>query len=246
MAKTKVNEKMATEFLSLRQKGRSFRSIGKEFGKDWRTVKAHIPKAQVEYEKAHWEAVSRQVDATYLDEHYRLLVRVAAALLDTVQKKPLDVHHKLDANLLIDNSVSSALQRATDLLQRKGIDTGSTEGDTMDHAVRERLARHLLDALMEHEPQVKRGLDKWKGCWSTFQQKRLVLVEQAKGLFKHKKVDDAVAEALKLTVVDEALSARLSGQEPRSSLVINVSGEEAVLCRRNQRSEQDAYRGPKE
>jgi len=55
------------QWIQLRRKEESYRSIGRRFDVDPRTVKSWVQKAGEEKEKEHWEAVSRQVDAKYLD-----------------------------------------------------------------------------------------------------------------------------------------------------------------------------------
>ena len=81
MARKKIDSQLVAQWIHLNRKGESYRSIGRQFDVDSRTVKSWIMRAGEEKEKEHWEAVSRQVDAKYLDEHYRMLLQIAVRRL---------------------------------------------------------------------------------------------------------------------------------------------------------------------
>jgi len=251
MGKEKVNEELLTQWIHLRRKGRSYRSIAKRFGVDPRTIKSWVQRAGEEKEKQHWEAVSRQVDAKYLDEHYRMIVQVAVAVLDAVHTEPVSVHRELDTRSLLSNCVQSALQKSTELVTRRGLDMADAPDELSLHIrtenhVAERLSRKLLDALMEHEPQVKTAIEAWEIDWSRFQQARLRLAEAAKNLFKLGEVSDKAAEGLKLAVVQEALENKLFGEKPCSSRVEDGDKGQANLLRYSQRTIKEIYNGPKQ
>lgn len=229
---------MVTQWIDLRRKGQAYRAIARKFHVDPRTVKSWVQRAGEEKEKEHWEAVARQVDAKYLDEHYQLLVRIGASLLNAVNTEPVDVHRQLDAKALIDIYIQSALRGAADLLQGRGIDVESPQFTA--------LSQNLFDGLMDHEPQLKAALGRWRTAWSDFQQACLKLAQQAGNLLKLKKVDPQVAKSLMLQAVQETLGARFSDEPPRSSLVEDVGEEEAALVRYNQHSSREVYRGPKQ
>lgn len=234
MSKKKIPDELVAEFIRLRQTGQSYRTIGETYKVDPRTVKSWVERASQEKEKEHWEIVSRQVDTKYLDEHYQLLIRIAAKLLDVVRTKSMDFTHKQDADVLIDNSIQIGLQRADNLLKERGIDTTN------------RLSRHLFESLMEHEPQLKIALDNWKSRWNGFEKVRSELAQQATSLFEQKKLSHKVAETLGIAVAREGIRIRLEGEEPYSSRVEDIRNERARLIRHNQQISGEVYKGPKQ
>ena len=248
MERKKIDDQLVAQWIHLRRKGDSYRSIGRRFDVDPRTVKSWVQKAGEEKEKEHWEAVSRQVDAKYLDEHYRMLLQIAAAVSGAVHTDPMSVQDELDARVLLNNSVQSAVQKSSELLAGRGLDMGfrvsefPSDAGIKDHTA-ERLGRKLLDALMEHEPQLKTAIEAWESDWSRFQHTRLQLIEAAKNLFKHANIGDRVTEALKTEVVREALGNKLFNEEPWSSRADVIDDKNAHLTRYNRRTEKKVYTG---
>ena len=244
----KIDDQLVAQWIHLRRKGEPYRSIGREFGVDPRTVKSWVQKAAEEKEKEHWERVASQVDSKYLDEHYRMLLQIAGAVLDAVHIDPVFVRHELDARVHLNNSVQSAVRKCAELLAGRGLDMSSaasefpSDAGIKDHTA-ERLGRKLLDALMEHEPRLKTAIEAWEGDWSRFQHTRLQLIEAAKNLFKHGNIGDRVTEALKTEVVREALKTKLFNEEPWSSRVDVIDDKNAHLTRYNRRTEKKVYTG---
>jgi len=234
MSKRKIPDEVVAEFIRLRQAGQSYRTIGETCKVDPRTVKSWVERAGQGKEKEHWETVSRQVDAKYLDEHYQLLISIAARLQNVMHTKSMDFTHGQDADELIDNSIQIGLQRAGNLLKERGIDTTN------------RLSRRLLEALMEHEPQLKVALDNWKSRWNGFEKVRSELAQQAGSLLKQKKLSHKVAETLGIAVAREGIIIRLLGEEPYSSRVEDISSERTRLIRHNQQVSGEVYNGPKQ
>lgn len=234
MGNRNISEELVAEFIRLRQAGKSYRTIGETCKVDPRTVKSRVEKAGQEKQREHWEIVSRQVDAKYLEEHYRLLMRIAAKLPDAVRTKPMDFNHTMDAESLVDKSTQFGLQQAGDLLEGRGIDAET------------RMSQRLLEALMEHEPQLKIALDEWKDCWDRFQKVRSELTKQAVNLFKHKRISPEVAETLGIAVTREAIIVKLLKEEARSSKIENIGGEQYRLVRRNRQISGDVYKGSKQ
>jgi len=251
MERKKFDDQLVAQWIQLHRKGEPYRSIGRTFDVDPRTVKSWIQRAGKEKEMEHWEAVSRQVDAKYLDEHCRMLLQIAAAISDSVHTDPLSVHHELDADVLLNGQIQSAVRKSEELLAQRGlnISSGASEFNTSsgikDHAT-ERLARRLLAALLEHEPQLKSVIEAWESDWTKFQKARLNLIEVAGNLFKHANVGDSVAEALKIAVVREALENRLINAEPWSSRVDVLDDKNAHLVRYSRRTETRVYTGSKQ
>jgi len=236
MGRKKIDQQLVAQWIHLHRKGESYRSIGREFDVDSRTVKSWIQRAGEEKEKEHWEAVARQVDSKYLDEHYRMLLQIAAGVLDAVHTDPVFVHHELDARGLLDNRIQYAVQKSAELLATRGLDMSSAVSEfplhtgIKDHKA-ERLGRRLLDALMGHEPRLKRAIEAWESDWGKFQQERLKLVEAASRLFRQAHIVDKSAESLKMQVVREALGNKLLNEEPCSSRVDDIDDKKAHLIR---------------
>ncbi|MFH1087771.1 MAG: hypothetical protein V1737_04210 [Chloroflexota bacterium] len=241
MGRKLIPEEDITEWVRLRRKGQSFRSIAKTHKVDARTVQAWVRRAGEEKEKEHWEAVSRQVDAGRLDEHYRLLLQVAAALLQVVRVDPLSVSPERSAQSLLEEEMLSGFREAAGILKGRGLDLNAPEklnpprisaSDNPAH----RLGRKLLQALFDHEPPLKTAFDIWASHWTSFQQARLQLVEIAGNLFRQKKVPDATADALKVRLVREALDKELFGKEVLRSRVEQGNDGLAALIRYNEKT----------
>jgi hypothetical protein len=233
MSKKKIPDELVAEFIRLRQAGQPYRTIGKTCKVDPRTVKSWVERAGREKEKEYWETVSRQVDTKYLDEHYQLLIRIAAKLLDVVRTESMDVTDKREADDLIDNTTSLGLRQAEDLLKERGVEPTN------------RLSRRLLEALMEHEPQLKIALDNWKSRWNGLEKVRSELAQQAVSLLEQKGLSHKAAETLGIAVAGEGIRIRLLGEEPYSSRVENIRNERTRLIRHNQQVSREVYKGPK-
>ena len=252
MERKKIDDQLVAQWIHLRRKGDSYRSIGRRFDVDPRTVKSWVQKAGEEKEKEHWEAVSRQVDAKYLDEHYRMLLQIAAAVSGAVHTDPMSVQDELDARVLLNNSVQCAAEKPLELLAGRGLDMSPavsefpSDAGIKDHTA-ERLGRRLLDALMEHEPQLKMAIEAWENDWSRFQHTRLKFIEAAKNLFKLANIGDKLAERLKMEVVREALKNKLFNEEPWSSRVDVIDDKNAHLTRYSRSSTRTGvYTGSKQ
>jgi hypothetical protein len=253
MQRIKITDELTQQWIRLWRRGESYRSIGRRFHVDPRTVKSRIQRSGEEREKEHWEAVSRQVDAKYLEEHYRMLLQVAAAVLDAVHTDPVFVHHELEAHLLLNGRVQSAMKKSPQLLEGRGLDIEPgmiTEFPSyhseIDNHPFERLGSKLLDALMEHEPALKKAVEAWESQWSKFQRARLQLIEATKNLFRQANVGNEVAKGLNMEVVREALQNKLFGEEPRSSRVDVIDDKNAHLTRYNRSTEKKVYTGSKQ
>ena len=249
----KITDELIQQWIRLRRRGESYRSIGRRFQVDPRTVKSWVQKAGEEKEKEHWEAVSRQVDAKYLDEHYRMLLQVAAAVLDAVHTDPVFVHHELKSHVILNGRVQGAMQKSPQLLEGRGLDiqpTMITEfpsyHNEIDNHPFERLGSKLLDALMEHEPQLKMAIEAWESDWSRFQHTRLKFIEAAKNLLKLANIGDKLAERLKMEVVREALGNKLFNEEPWSSRVDVIDDKNAHLVRYSRSTRTEVYTGSKQ
>jgi hypothetical protein len=234
MSKRNISDELVAEFLRLRQEGKSYRTIGKLLKVDPRTVKGRVEKAGEGKEREHWEAVSRQVDAKYLDEHYRLLIGIIASVRDTLRVNPVDFDFKRDAESLIGEAIQLGLQQSSNLLKERGL------------SISESLSRHLLESLMEHEPRLKVTLDEWKGHWNRFQKECGELADQACGLFIQEKLRPEAAEPLGIAVAGEGMRIKLLGEDTRSSKVEHINDKRSRLIRSNRQISEEVHKGPKQ
>ena len=209
---TKVTEELVAQFIQLHRGGDSFRAIGAKFGVDPRTVKSWIEKRENQRGQDHWEAVSRQVDVRYLEEHLGMLVRVSIDVQRAVQSSPLKAYG--EPMVLVAALVEVGLDQTGSLLEGRGLELytpasiSPTGGGHMLPG--ERLARKLLEGLMEHEPTLKELLDGWSSCWLGVQEERRDLQEKAKNLFLQKQIAEEIADALGPVAVEQAIASALS------------------------------------
>lgn len=157
------------------------------------------------------------------------------ALLSAAHADPV-VTHEPDAERLLRNTMGSVSTQAIEILKGRGINLdpewGGALGSTRlrGEAVA-RLSWKLLDALMQHEPQLEKAINHWKGCWSGFQQVHLELARMAENLFKQREIPDDMAENLKWAIVREALESELRGGSSGASRVVEHDGGKAELIR---------------
>ena len=234
MARKKIDDKMVAEWILLRGKGRSYRSIGLQYDVDPRTVKSRVEKASEEYEKEHWERVSQQVDAKYLDEHYRMLIQMTSAVMEMISLNPMNTIQKQLAPSYFDICLEPATHKATQFLAARSLDIASI--NEIEDSQASRLGHKLFDALMEHEPSLKTNIDAWKSDWAKFQKTRFDLIEEAKNLFKHFNIADTMAERIKKQIVNEVLRYKLLGEEPCSSSVDTSDKDNERIQNRSSRS----------
>ncbi len=250
MVKKQFDDQLVAQWIQLRRKGEPYRSIGRTFDVDPRTVKSWIQRAGVEKEQEHWEAVSRQVDTKYLDEHYRMLLQIAAALLEAVHTDPVSAYHTPDARVLFSSSAEVAVRMSAELLKGRGLDMSSAVSEFslpsgVKDAIAKRLGHKLLDALMEHEPRLEEIMEEWGRGWAEFQKERSKLVEAAENLFKHAGASDKIAEALKRGAVREVLGASLLKEDTCSSFVDDIDENRANLIRQSKQTGTIVYSGLK-
>ena len=254
MSREKIDDQMVAQWVRLHQQGESYRSIGRKFGVDYRTVKSWIQRAGKEKESEHWETVSQQVDAKYLDEHYRMLMQMTSVVTNMLSQDPMNTTEKQPSPVFLNMCIQSATLKATQFLVARGLDL--TSEHIIDDSQASRLGHRLFDALMEHEPLLKTATEEWESEWINFQKTRLELMKDAKNLFKNAKVADAVAEGIKKNITNEVLRHRLLGEEPLSSRIdtsekdderIRNLGDKYVrLIRCNGLVKMTVYRGSEE
>ena len=247
----KITAEMVSEFIRLHQQGYSYRAIGRTYKVDSRTVKDRIDKAKKAKEEEYWEAVSRQVDAKYLDEHYRLLVHVALAVLNAVRTQPLFARAQDRAAALLDRMTEGSLgEPALDLLTGRGVDLDTlptmSVPDEIGETPKRRLVQRMLHGLMEHESALSQAVEQWEGCWDRFQERRAEHGQEAQGLFVGKMVGEAVATDIGIPVADEGLRSTLLHYEMRVPEVEEREEGKAaiVLVRGSSREPEDICSGP--
>jgi hypothetical protein len=99
---------------------------------------------------------------------------------------------------------------------------------------------------MENEPQLEIALGNWKDCWNRFEKVRSHLAEQAKSLFKQKKLSREVAETLGTSVAREGMRISLLGEEPYLSEVEDTDTGRFHLIRNNRKTSEEVYHGTKQ
>jgi len=207
MARRKVTQETIAQWVQLHRQGQSYRNIGRRFSVDPRTAKFWIQRANEDAEKEHWEAVIRQIDMKYLDNHYRMLRQLTKVVSDIAQNDPIAVHHDLSADSLLNQHIQSALESGS--LDR----TFRTEHPALSAEIMGRLSHKLFGSLVEHEPNLGKNVERWKEAWGWFQKLRLELIEVAENIFKFQAVAKKLAVVLKPAVLQEALGTGLLGQE---------------------------------
>ncbi len=209
---TKVTEELIAQFIQMHRRGDSFRVIGAKFGVDPRTVKSWIEKGEKQRDGDHWEAVSRQVDVRYLEEHLGMLVRVSIDVQRAVQSSPLKSYR--EPMVLVAALVEVGLDQTGGLLEDRGLElyspASSSYTESGDRLPAERLAGKLLEGLMEHEPTLKGLLDGWSSCWLGVQKEHRDLQEKAKNLFLQKQIAEEIADVLGPVAVEQAMASALS------------------------------------
>jgi hypothetical protein len=251
MARKKIDDQVVAQWIQLHRKGVSYRSIGRDFDVDSRTVKSWIERAGEEKEKEHWEAVSRQVDAKYLDEHYRMLLQIAVALLSAVHSDPISEGYETDDRSILSGKIVYALQKCAGLFLERGLSEANDQYKHLESNDVDRLGHRLFNALMEHEPLLKAAFDAWKIEWNGFQKAKTDLIKSAKELFEnlrldHKSpIDVSIKADVCRKIVLEALLQNVLGKEPLSSKVDAFDDNVFRFSRYNEHLEIIVYYGPK-
>lgn len=246
---SKITDEMVTDFVRLHRQGTSYREIGRRYGVDYRTVGSWIHKAEREQQRGHWEFVSREVDARYLDEHYRLLLRFALGVLDVVQTDPLFARSDEEARGLYDRLMIFHMGRASELLAMRGIDfedeATSYAPDRYGRSAKQRLCRQLNNSLMEHESELESSIEGWMTDWSQFQQVREECKNVAVGLFKQNDLASELSEVFGPDVVEDVLNWALSGADRRVIRIEERDGTDAVVVIEDTSSARELFTGPK-
>ena len=206
MGRRVISDDIAARAASLRRRGRSFRAIGAALGIDPRTAKSLASRVASGDQQAHWEAVERQLDARFLDEHFQLLLYAGMGVLRAVETHPEGTAASVDPEVWLAHQVSSALAQAEELLLRRGI--GKEAGLDQDVEIPPEVSQRLLEGLMEHEPTLAAALDGpdgWIKQWRRFQTSRQQLMEVALALLKQQGYEGELASGMAESAVQTAL-----------------------------------------
>jgi hypothetical protein len=217
MGRKSISPETTTEFVRLHRRGQSYRSIGRTFDVDWRTVKSHLKKVEDEREQAHWEAVARSVDSQFLEEHYAMLRSVAMGVLSAVRTEPLFGQADQTASRLLTSLGEYAVTEFVGAtLEARGIDLrvppSAAAPDHLPGLTPERVTELLMDSLFEHEPVLHSQIDRWCERWERFQSNRRDLTVQAIDLCKQSEVDDVPALRIGSAAAYEVMVLHLQGR----------------------------------
>ena len=226
----KVTPEMVSDFIRLHRQGWNFTAIGKKYGVDPRTVNTRTARAETEQERIQWESISRQVGVSYLEEHYRLVVFAGVGVLQSVSRDPLERRPDQDADQVLRQGVALGSEGKA-LLERRGveIDNIRASGSQPTRPDPSRLARRMIEALVEHEPELRTLLDKWARHFRDFQGRRHELAEQARWLLINSSVDEGFAGVLGMPLAQEALEVNLSNKSLGKFAIRDLEDAEAQI-----------------
>lgn len=244
MAKRAISDNTTAQAARLRRMGLSFRAIGEALGIDPRTAKALAARVDDAEERQHWEEVTLHVDARLLEEHYRMLFFAAAGVLRAVEVDHQEASSSLEAQSWLQFQVGAALVDIEGVLRQRGIMGGDSPlGDVQ---VDESVASRLLAALSEHEPLLAAALEGprgWKSLWRRFQQGRLDIVDQARGLLGQRGLTGKQDQGLAESAVEVALAEGAAKRESEWPGLAAASSRRAPVPARFIDNGREARRG---
>ena len=220
MPKVKVTPEIEQRIIQLHRANQTYKNIGRQLGLDWRTAKGVVNRVARVRDREHWEAVTRQVDAELLRQHYSVLMVVAQEVRAIVSLDPVERVHEI-AEIVLEQAQSRAVQRAIEHGMLPGV---SLETKAFGIARDIRLADHghlLLQSLEEHEPQLKTLAARWAHSWdslvrergrlTTMVKKSLLNDEEAQGDLEKQGLSPLQAADTFNAVLTEALEYKLKG-----------------------------------
>ena len=206
-AKRKLRPEEIAEAVWLWRRGASFAELGRKYDVDPRTVARGVRTAEGALKEEHWEAVTRQVDADLLRQHYQGVVAAALSLQAIVHSHPLDVSPDWTAakSFLAGRLTSSA-----------GWPSAASAQPPSDEASPQRLSDALYQDLLQHEPEVARALGRWMDCWDDIQRLRSKTETTATNYLKQQRIGLDSVPGLSAELARESLDSVLRGKEPLS------------------------------
>ena len=212
-----IGEEVAAKALRLHRQGLSYRAIGTALGIDSRTAKDRVQRLAAGEEADHWKAVSQMVDATYLDEHYQLLLSTSSGVLRAVRTHPRDSAATVNAEAFLTYHVGLELIQSKELLLGRGIVRAL--GPEAEIDIPEKVSQSLQSALKEHEEPLASALDGaggWLKQWQNFQASRQDLIDQAQGLLSQRGYQKDAASRMAEDAVGELIqgsNAEMAGEK---------------------------------
>jgi len=225
------------EIIRLRKEGLSYRAIGRRLDIDWRTVKSRLEFTEEQMRQEHWQNVSLQVDVKNLDQHYTMLTRISLDVLNAVRTQPLFAKIEDGPESLLHRLILFDPTKAIEVLADRGIETDELSPDsfTKDRIVttpdKDRLVQKLLNALYEHEPNLRKAVGEWQHSWSRFQRLRKQYIEEAYGLVaqqdgvKGEATDTVVEELVQNILTSELMGDRSSAMAVKQAANGNIQSE---------------------
>jgi len=219
-----------------------------EIRQDWPTIRDDLQR------KTQPGEIARAGKAPVsMDDHYRLLLRLGKGLLDAVYQDPIHPGSLPDGQTVLEGRAEGTVYSSSDIFGDRGVDLeGRSEFglDAEEAGLPRRFALRLLNALWEHEPQLKGAFGNWKTRWNNFRKVRRKLLDEAGKLLK-KELEKAEALSQKIScdevgklqseVVSEVLTVRLLVEESKSSRVEVNRNKSKDLVRYNQQGQTTVY-----
>ena len=175
MVRKSVSPEQTQSILRLHRQGLSYVAIGRTVGVNWRTVRSRVRNAEDKTSQEHGRAVLERADVDILREHLSQIGRVAEVLALVVASDPIA---RLDSAFNAEESTVGLVQE--EIFAAQGMLAGSPALAT---ALASALARKVVDALGQHEPQFRH----WAAAEEAFRQqanerwKQVVAIAKARG-----------------------------------------------------------------
>jgi hypothetical protein len=215
MPRTKVTPEIEERIIQLRRAGQSYKRIGNQLDLDWRTVKGVVNQVAIVREQDHWEAVTRQVDADLLRQHYSALMLVAQELRTAVNLDPIE-RLRQESQLVLGLAQSRAVHLARDHGMLPGIPSVSRVGSDSGSISLSDHGRLLYQSLGEHEPQLRARLTDWGHSWDVLIRQRESLRANVKTSLLASQTEES-SESQELTEATDEDEESSESQEPTES-----------------------------
>lgn len=179
MVRKSVSPEQTQSILRLHRQGLSYVAIGRTVGVNWRTVRSRVRNAEDKTSQEHGRAVLERADVDILREHLSQIGRVAEVLALVVASDPIA---RLDSAFNAEESTVGLVQE--EIFAAQGMLAGSPALAT---ALASALARKVVDALGQHEPQLLAEFRHWAAAEEAFRQqanerwKQVVAIAKARG-----------------------------------------------------------------
>lgn len=161
MARKSISPEQTGAILRLHRQGLSYVAIGRTVGVDWRTVRNSVRRAEGNTSREHGRAVLERADVDILREHLSQIAIVANVLARVVTSDPMA---RFDSQFNAEEQAAGLVQ--DEVFPAQGaLGSGST---ALGPAHAPALARKLVDALREHEPELLTEFRRWAQAEEAF------------------------------------------------------------------------------